>query len=316
MILPCPVDHTHFRKLPMTAMLVFTNVFVFILFFSGQISGKLSGSSMLRSDTLGMTGQIYWQYMQELSLEQQKEKPAWIQQMQAVDADQMQMLGTYALRDGEFLKKIETLAPIGDDIAIRQWKKDAVKFRDQYFQEKLYHFGLSTWQLGPASWLTYQFSHAGFFHLLSNMMFLVVMSAAVEMAFGSGMALFIYVVGGFAGGLGFLFTSSHGVIPMVGASASVSALLAFYCLAEERRRIRFLYFVSPMPGQYGSIYLPTLLIIPLFLLVDVSSLMATPEGLGSGVAYSAHLGGAAFGFAVAGLWRLKKYLTFKFSVLD
>ncbi len=93
---------------------------------------------------------------------------------------------------------------------------------------------------------------------------------------------------------------------MVGASASISALLAFYCIVETRIRIRFLYFVSPMPGQYGAIYLPTLLIVPLFLVVDLANLWSTPEGLGGGVAYAAHIGGTVMGLIAGFVYRWQR----------
>lgn len=316
MILPYVAEHSQFRKYPMTGMLVFLNVFVFLLFFAGQISERMSASPMLKNESLALSGQIYWQYLQSLSPTEQKQKPAWINSMQSKDVGQMEVLGAFALRDADFLSKIETVTAYGDDVALQGWREAAVQFRKQYFEQTLYHFGLSSLQNGPASWVTYQFSHAGAIHLFSNLLFLVVIGAAVEAGFGSLTLLVVYLLGGFAGGAGFLMTNAHGVIPMVGASASVSALLAFYCLAEARRRIRYVYFISPMPEHYGYIYLPTLLIIPLFLLVDLSSLLSTPEGLGSGVAYSAHLGGSIFGFAAAGLWRLKKYLTMNSAVQD
>lgn len=127
----------------------------------------------------------------------------------------------------------------------------------------------------------------------------------MEVLVGSWALLFIYLLGGLAGGWGFLFLDPQGTVPMVGASASISALLAFYCFAELRTRVRFVYFVSPIPGHWGPIYLPTLLIIPLFLVSDLANLWSTPEGLGSGVAYAAHLGGAVAGAFIALFYRFK-----------
>jgi membrane associated rhomboid family serine protease len=125
--------------------------------------------------------------------------------------------------------------------------------------------------------------------------------------------LALYVLGGVAGGAAFLSYNGPGVIPMVGASASISALLAFYFIVETRRRVRFVYFISPFPGHNGFIYLPTLLIFPLFLLVDFTNLLSSPDGLGGGVAYSAHAGGTLFGIlsGIFARWtfRLERPLT-------
>lgn len=308
MILPCPVEPKDWLRLPMTLSLAGLNILIFVMFFTGM-GQQLGDSRILESNSLAMSGRLYSQYIKTLPEAELHSQPRWVASMKTADSEQMEVLGALALRDGRFINEASKMQFEGDEIAIASWKKDLQEFQTKYFSQVLFRFGLSSVQAGPLSWITYQFSHASAIHLLSNMVFLLVMGAAVEAAFGSGLLLIIYIAGGVAGGLGFLLANAHGMIPMVGASAAVSALLGFYCLAEVKPRIRYAYFVTPLQGQYGFIYLPTLLIIPLFLIVDFSSLLATPEGLGSGVAYSAHIGGSLLGFAGAGLWRLKKYLT-------
>ncbi|MFV3410163.1 rhomboid family intramembrane serine protease [Bdellovibrio bacteriovorus] len=299
MIIPCPEDFKDYSKYPLTITLAVLNVFIFILIFSGVNSG-LTSSPVLQKDGLVLTGRLYYQYLQNIPAEILYEKPQWVHQMNSVNAEQMGILGAYALRDRRFLSAAEAGTYRGDEVQIATWKKNITEFRKKYQEQLLYRFGLSSGAKGPLSWLTYQFSHSNWMHLLSNLGFLVLLGAAVEVMAGSWVLLFVYMAGGMAGGLGFLLSDTHGAVPMVGASASISALLAFYCVAETRMRVKFLYFASPMPGHYGAIYLPTLLIIPLFLIVDLANLWAIPEGLGGGVAYAAHLGGSVFG-AMLGL---------------
>lgn len=294
MILPNPANIKEYTRYPLTITLVLLNVFIFILIFSGNQSG-ISSHNLLQEDGLNLSGRIYYQYLQKLSSQELFLKPEWVHSMRSDNSDQMIVLGSYALRDADFLNVAEKLSYRGDQVQIAAWKTDMHEFRKQYSEQLLFRFGLSSLEKGPLSWLTYQFSHSTWLHLASNLMFLVVIGAAVEALAGSFVLLLVYVIGGLAGGLGFLLSQSSGTVPMVGASASISALLAFYCVAEMRGRVRFFYFVSPMPGHHGSIYLPTFMIFPLFLLVDLANLWSTPEGLGSGVAYAAHLGGTLFG---------------------
>lgn len=294
MILPSPADIREYTRYPLTITLVFLNIFIFILIFSGNQS-SLSSSSLLQEEGLTLSGRLYYQYLKEVPAKTLFEKPEWTHNMRPDNSEQMGVLGAYALRDADFLKVAEKISYRGDDIAIATWKKDIRDFRKQYQEQLLFRFGLSSMEKGPLSWLTYQFSHSNWVHLFSNLMFLVVIGAAVESLAGSSVLLIVYVIGGMAGGLGFLLSQGAGTVPMVGASASISALLAFYCVAEVRQRVRYFYFVSPMPGHHGFIYLPTFMIFPLFLLVDLANLWSTPEGLGSGVAYAAHLGGTVFG---------------------
>lgn len=304
MIIPSPENLKDYTRFPLTLTLVVLNVFIFVLIFSGA-SSTLSTSSLLQNEGLELTGRLYYQYLQALPAQALYEKPTWMHKMSSANVEQMGVLGAFALRDSRFLEKGETMVFRGDDIQIATWKKDLVEFRKKYQQQLLYRFGLSSGMQGPLAWMTYQFSHSNWLHLLSNLVFLVVIGAAVEAIAGSGLLVLIYMLGGVAGGLGFLLSDVHGTVPMVGASASISALLAFYCVAEMRRRVRFLYFASPLPGHYGAIFLPTLLIIPLFLIVDLANLWATPEGLGGGVAYAAHLGGSLCGVLLGLAYRWK-----------
>lgn len=306
MILPYPTDIKNYKQFPLTLTLVFLNTFIFILIFSGASSSSLSSAALLESEGLTLTGRLYYQYLRGLSSQEAARKPAWIRELKPVSEDQMAVLGSYALRDGRFLARAEKSVYLGDEVQISQWRNDLAKFRNNYQEQHLFHFGLSAAKSSPLAWITYQFSHSNWVHLLSNLMFLLLIGSAVEGLVGSGSLLFVYVLGGFAGGLGFLLWDLNSAVPMVGASASISALLLFYCIAEPRMRVRFLYIISPLPGQYGPIYLPTLLIIPLFIAVDLSNLWSTPEGLGSGVAYAAHLGGAAIGALVGFFYRGKK----------
>lgn len=304
MILPLPEIPRKWQQYPMTWCLLGLNVFIFLLLFlPGEMGG---GTDFTSTESLKTTGQLYFQYMKAPEGASKISHPAWVQKLVAEDLEQMELLGGYALRDRVFLNQAEKLSFQGDMVRIAHWKKELTRFKKDYFGDIMFVYGLYSYQK-PLGWITYQFSHSGWMHLLSNMVFLVVMALAVERIAGSMALLLVYLLGGFAGGLGFLFLSGSGIVPMVGASASVSALLAFYVLAESRKNIRYGFFISPMPEQHGVIYLPTLLIIPLFLIVDFANLISAPEGLGGGVAYSAHIGGTLFGLLAAVLWRYSSF---------
>lgn len=296
MIIPCPenLSPREFYRYPLTMTLVLLNIFIFILIFSGPAS-KMESAKILEADGMMTTGRLYYQYLQKLSPAALAEKPEWVHRLQSADTEQMTLLGAFALRDAVFVENADKLPFHGDQVKIEAWRTDLESFRKEYKQQLLFRFGLSSLEKGPLSWITYQFSHSTVVHLLSNLLFLIVIGTAVEALAGSGVLLVIYLLGGIVGGLGFLLSQAHGTVPMVGASASISALLAFYCVAQIKPRIRYFYFISPIGEHYGFIFLPTLLFFPLFLMVDLANLWATPEGLGSGVAYAAHLGGTVFG---------------------
>lgn len=297
MILPQPEPLEKYQRYPLTLTLIALNILIYVLFFSGQ-PDLFETQKILEPESTVVTGRLYYQYLQSLTSEQQRSRASWAGQLNPQNLAHMEILGGYALRDGEFLNQAQTLPFKGDEVAIQRWRTQVADFIKYYDEEVIYNFGLSRAHLWSWTWITYQFSHAGWIHLFSNMIFLLVIGTAVEVLIGSFGLVLLYLLGGFAGGATFLLYSGHGVIPMVGASASISALLAFYWVVESRHRIRYVYFISPFRGHNGFIYLPTFLIFPLFLLVDFSSLISSPEGIGGGVAYAAHAGGTLFGVLV------------------
>ena len=302
MILPFPIHVKDWKNFPFTLLLVGLNVLIFLFFFtSPTVEPK---ASFLESESLQLTGRLYSQYIDQSTAAKKNSVPSWVRQMDSHQEDHLVALGAYALRDADFIRNAPQYDFHGDVVAIRIWKKDFSDFRFRYEQQAIYRFGLSSMGERSLAWVTYQFSHAGFMHLFSNLLFLFLMGMAVESLVGGPALLFIYLMGGILGGGVFLALDSHGGIPMVGASASVSALMAFFCVAETRARVRYYYFISPVPGQHGAIYLPTLLIAPLFLVSDLGNLLSQPEGLGGGVAYAAHIGGSLFGLGLACLYRV------------
>lgn len=79
---------------------------------------------------------------------------------------------------------------------------------------------------GGAVWLllSSMFLHAGFIHLALNMLSLYFLGSFVEVAFGRGRFLALYLLSGLAGGIAYLyFGDFHG--PVVGASGAIFGLL-------------------------------------------------------------------------------------------
>lgn len=297
MILPQTEPLLKTYRFPLTGTLLLLNIFIYFTFFASH-RDALGDQRILDRASTEITGKLYYQYLETLSAAEKQSRPVWAIQLQKDSDDNMETLGAYGLRDGAFLKAAETLNFVGDDVAIARWRKDLKTFQKFYDDDRVYSFGLNKSDVFSLSWITYQFSHASMMHLFSNMLFLIVMGTAVEAMSGGFIVLLVYILGGIVGGAAFLAVSGAAIVPMVGASASISALLAYYFVNERRRRIRYAYFISPFPGHYGFIYLPTLLIVPLFLLVDFTSLLSSPEGLSGSVAYSAHAGGTVLGLAI------------------
>ena len=151
------------------------------------------------------------------------------------------------------------------------------------------------------SWLTAMFMHGSWDHLLGNMLFLAVFGKNVEDAFGHLRYLAFYLAGGFAAtalqtATTLLFSShADALIPMVGASGAISAVLGAFLALYPHARIKTLalVFIVHIPAW---IYLGGWF---LFQLLEARDSIVDPAAGGSGVALFAHIGGFVFGWIVA-----------------
>jgi membrane associated rhomboid family serine protease len=74
--------------------------------------------------------------------------------------------------------------------------------------------------------------------------------------------------------------------------------------SNASRRLPFVYWLLPLKGYYGVAWLPAWVLIPAFVLPDLSGYLAAQPGL-SAVAYTAHIGGALVGFGLSYIFKEK-----------
>lgn len=140
---------------------------------------------------------------------------------------------------------------------------------------------------------TSMFMHAGWFHLISNMIYLWIFGDNVEDRFGHKKFLIFYLLAGVGASLTEGFFSQNSNIPMVGASGAIAGVLGAYLLLYPTNRVRVLLFLRVA-------YLPALFVIGSWFILQLFS------GIGSmaivadtgGVAYLAHVGGFISGFVM------------------
>ncbi|MDH5823354.1 rhomboid family intramembrane serine protease [Luteimonas sp. RD2P54] len=148
------------------------------------------------------------------------------------------------------------------------------------------------WQL-----LTYGFLHGSPFHLLFNMLVLLMFGAPLEYTWGQKRFLtyFLVCVGG--AGLCQLVVVSWALAqggmayPTLGASGGVFGLLLAYGMLFPNQRVMLLIPPIPMKAR-------TLVIV-----LGAIELVFGISGTRSGVAHFAHLGGMLFGWLLIQQWR-------------
>jgi membrane associated rhomboid family serine protease len=145
--------------------------------------------------------------------------------------------------------------------------------------------------------ITAMFLHAGWEHILGNMLFLWVFGPAIEDVMSRPRYVVFYLLGGLVATLGQILISPDALIPNLGASGAIAAVMGAFLITYPRDQIRTVLFL----GWYVSVRLvPAVVLVGIWFLMqifsEVGSLATVQTG---GVAYMAHVGGFVFGAAAA-----------------
>ena len=159
-------------------------------------------------------------------------------------------------------------------------------------------------------WLAYQLLTYGFLHaqndlkhIAFNMLGLWIFGRDVEARYGAREFLIFYlvalVVSGLAWTLAEIPSDRMGVV--IGASGGVSAVLILFAMNFPHRTAMFM-FLFPMPMWVAAV---------IFVVIDLIGAI----GRFGTTAFTAHLGGAAFGYLYyRNRWRLERFLPTQISL--
>lgn len=155
---------------------------------------------------------------------------------------------------------------------------------------------------------TSMFLHGGIAHIAGNMLFLFIFGDNVEDAMGHFKYLVFYLLCGMLAGLSHVVTTlvlgQSLLIPSLGASGAISAVLAAYVRLFPGKRVYLWIFLFIVP-------------VPAIVAVGVWFVFQLIDGLGmlggeqaDNVAYAAHIGGFIFGLLLtrmfAGRYRARR----------
>ena len=145
------------------------------------------------------------------------------------------------------------------------------------------------WRVGT---ITSMFLHANIVHLVGNMFFLWLFGDNVEDRLGRIGFLIFYVSSGIVAVLLHTVFNRGSEVPCIGASGAVSGVMGAYCVLFPSARITT-FFV------YRVIYIPAVLYLGLWFVLQLHWALLSTTGVGSNIAFFAHVGGFAFGAGLA-----------------
>lgn len=147
---------------------------------------------------------------------------------------------------------------------------------------------------GGITFLTSLLFHGGLFHITSNLWFLAMFGDDVEDYLGHGTFLALLAVAGLFGAIAHVFLAP-GDAPLVGASAAISGVVAFYGLRFPHARLRYFRL-------YRWLTMPASLAVGFWTFSQLIGARGQISG-DSDVSYVAHIAGAAVGLWFWFLWR-------------
>ena len=143
------------------------------------------------------------------------------------------------------------------------------------------------------------FMHGSWLHLGGNMLYLWIFGDNVEDSFGHLKYLLFYLLAGIAATFAQFAALPASNVPNVGASGAIAGVLGAYILMFPNARINVLL------GRQ-VVAMPAIIVLGFWIVLQlvsgVGSIATTSADVG-GVAYMAHVGGFAAGFAMAFLLR-------------
>jgi membrane associated rhomboid family serine protease len=136
-----------------------------------------------------------------------------------------------------------------------------------------------------ATLTTYMFLHAGWLHLLFNMLFLWVYGDNVEDALGSVRFALFYFLCGIASAAAYIVSAPNVMGPLIGASGAVAGVVGAYLMLRPCARVKVL--IGPIPVGVDAFW-----VIGFWALTQVWHVLVhdRPE-----VAWWAHIGGLVAG---------------------
>jgi membrane associated rhomboid family serine protease len=146
-------------------------------------------------------------------------------------------------------------------------------------------------------WLLHMFLHFGWMHLLGNLLFFYLVGPLLEDIWGRFVFPAFYLVGGGVAALAHFALNPGSDVSMAGASGAIAACMGAFAVRFARRNIRFAYFATFAFKVFKGTRLVPAWVWGLFWFgSEVLDFFLKSD---NGVAVMAHIGGFAFGAAVA-----------------
>ena len=144
------------------------------------------------------------------------------------------------------------------------------------------------------AYVTANFLHGGWLHLIGNMWFLWLAGMLVEDTWGRVIYPIFYFLAGAIALQIHAWSNPGSIVATLGASGAVAALMGAFLVRYPNVRIKMVWFIFLRPRYFQA---RAIWLLPLWLLMEI--FYGTLFGQATGVAHWAHVGGFLFGVLAA-----------------
>jgi membrane associated rhomboid family serine protease len=134
--------------------------------------------------------------------------------------------------------------------------------------------------------LGYMFLHGGLFHIISNLWALWLFGDNVEDKMGAFRFLIFFLISGIISGLVQVYSNPGSAAPTIGASGAIAGVMGAYLIMYPGSKITTLIPIFIIPW---FVDIPAMIYLIFWFISQIYS--ALGSGMGSGVAWWAHIGG-------------------------
>jgi membrane associated rhomboid family serine protease len=165
--------------------------------------------------------------------------------------------------------------------------------------------------LSLLTFVTHMFLHGSWYHLISNVWFLMIFGDNIEDRLGPKRYLLFYLLGGISAGLLQFFFAPDLTVPTLGASGAIAAVMgAYFVLYPGSQVVTFV----PVFFFGGFIRLPAIVYLGIWFVMQLfsgfNSFALGSNTTAGGVAWWAHIGGFLFGMLFVRLFQKKTPTTY------
>ncbi|VAX12648.1 hypothetical protein MNBD_GAMMA24-186 [hydrothermal vent metagenome] len=219
-----------------------------------------------------------------------------IKSVTELSSSEKRILYKHLMTNGRFLRALNNSQIISSgDPDYTAWQNLRRGFDRRLQGIFSYRYALKPYSSDPLTLFSSIFLHADLWHLLGNMVFLLLFGFILELSLGSIMLLLVYLACGIIANLVTVAISPDSAQWVSGASGAITGLAGLYAIFFGMRKIRFFYSLI---FYFDYIRAPAIIMLPAWLLYELAYSLIAPESVNTVTHIGGLLGGVFIGLII------------------